>query len=195
MLCNYRQNLVLIVLSSIVSVQSVPKFDEAGWILFLLSIHHGFNKLRMRSYRFVPSSFSFLNKAAKAQDQIAMPSSHVNVKPDEPTKRIAPDTNEISDRNHDPRFGFTSVGTTGSVNIIIFQRCSNKMKEGNILGICCITLCRTGQNRLGWFNFRCNFRSRFDSYNSKNSLLTVRIVRNVCEKWVSSYVISSNHTI
>ncbi|XP_024882135.1 uncharacterized protein LOC112461212 [Temnothorax curvispinosus] len=68
-----------------------PKFDDGG---------------------FVPSSISYMEKQAKAQDQVAMPSSQIK-QHNEPSKRES-ETNDIVDRGQEARFGFTNVGGTGS---------------------------------------------------------------------------------
>ncbi|XP_012226366.2 uncharacterized protein [Linepithema humile] len=68
-----------------------PKFDDGG---------------------FVPSSISYMEKHGKAEDQIAMPSSQIKQR-DETPKRES-ETNDISDRNQEARFGFTNIGSTGS---------------------------------------------------------------------------------
>lgn len=60
---------------------------------------------------------SYMEKQAKAQDQVAMPSSPIKQR-DELSKRGS-ETNDISDRNQEARFGFTNVGGTGSVSIAI----------------------------------------------------------------------------
>lgn len=71
-------------------VNCSPKFDDGG---------------------FVPSSISYMEKQAKAQDQVAMPS---QVKQhSEPSKRES-ETNDIGDRSQEARFGFTNIGGTGS---------------------------------------------------------------------------------
>ncbi|XP_029174248.1 uncharacterized protein LOC114942925 [Nylanderia fulva] len=67
-----------------------PKFDDGG---------------------FVPSSISYVEKHAKAQDQIAMPSSQV--KQENPPKRES-EMNDVTDRGQEARFGFTNIGSTGS---------------------------------------------------------------------------------
>lgn len=55
-----------------------------------------------------------MEKQAKAQDQVAMPS---QVKQhSEPSKRES-ETNDIGDRSQEARFGFTNIGGTGSVSI------------------------------------------------------------------------------
>lgn len=56
----------------------------------------------------------YMEKAAKSQDQIAMPS-QVNSRT-ETTKRGDTDTNDVTDRSQEPRFGFTNIGSTGSVS-------------------------------------------------------------------------------
>ncbi|XP_011636271.1 uncharacterized protein LOC105426656 [Pogonomyrmex barbatus] len=68
-----------------------PKFDDGG---------------------FVPSSISYMEKQAKAQDQVAMPSSQIKQN-DETSKRDS-EVNDISDRGQEARFGFTNIGGTGS---------------------------------------------------------------------------------
>jgi len=56
-----------------------------------------------------------MEKQAKVQDQIAMPSSHIK-QHDEVSKRES-ETNDIGDRGQEARFGFTNIGSTGSVSI------------------------------------------------------------------------------
>ncbi|XP_076235257.1 uncharacterized protein LOC143179782 [Calliopsis andreniformis] len=87
---NY-QNLILLLFSSVAITGGSPKFDNGG---------------------FVPSSMAYLEKAAKSQDQIAMPS-QVDSR-SETLKRGDTDTNDITDRSQEPRFGFTNIGSTGS---------------------------------------------------------------------------------
>ena len=88
---NFR-NLILLLISSAAVVRSSPKFDDGG---------------------FVPSSMIYLEKSPKSHDQIAMPS-QVDSRSETPTKRGDTDTNDITDRSQEPRFGFTNVGSTGS---------------------------------------------------------------------------------
>jgi len=59
------------------------------------------------SARFVPSSISYMEKQPKAQDQVT-PSQ---------IKQRESETNDITDRNQEARFGFTNIGGTGSVSI------------------------------------------------------------------------------
>ncbi|XP_020277884.1 uncharacterized protein LOC109851822 [Pseudomyrmex gracilis] len=60
---------------------------------------------------FMPSSTSYMEKYAKAQDQIAMPSTQI--KQHDVTSKS--ETNDITDRNQEARFGgFTNIGSTGS---------------------------------------------------------------------------------
>nr|XP_033323855.1 uncharacterized protein LOC117219073 [Megalopta genalis] len=89
MMFNARSLIVLLV-SSVVFVNGSPKYDDGG---------------------FVPSSMIFLERDPKTQDQLAMPS---QVDPRSETKRSESTANDITDRNQEPRFGFTSVGTTGT---------------------------------------------------------------------------------
>lgn len=56
-----------------------------------------------------------MEKQAKAQDQVAMPSSQIK-QHSEASKRES-ETNDIGDRGQEARFGFTNVGSTGSVSI------------------------------------------------------------------------------
>lgn len=56
-----------------------------------------------------------MEKQAKAQDQVAMPSSQIK-QHDEASKRES-ETNDIADRGQEARFGFTNIGGTGSVSI------------------------------------------------------------------------------
>ncbi|XP_033216933.1 uncharacterized protein LOC117172806 isoform X2 [Belonocnema kinseyi] len=67
---------------------------------------------------FVPSSVDYLtNSAPQSQDQLAVASRRSQEGSDvqnSHTKLSPSDTNDISDRNQEPRFGFTNVGGTGS---------------------------------------------------------------------------------
>lgn len=54
-----------------------------------------------------------MEKNGKAEDQIAMPS---QIKQHDVPKRES-ETNDITDRNQEARFGFTNIGSTGSVSI------------------------------------------------------------------------------
>ncbi|XP_019883527.2 uncharacterized protein LOC105252653 [Camponotus floridanus] len=69
-----------------------PKFDDGG---------------------FVPSSISYMEKHAKVQDQIAMPSSQIKQREENPLKRES-EMNDVTDRGQEARFGFTNIGGTGS---------------------------------------------------------------------------------
>ncbi|XP_018300055.1 uncharacterized protein [Mycetomoellerius zeteki] len=71
-------------------VNCSPKFDDGG---------------------FVPSSISYMEKQAKAQDQVAMPS---QIKQHDEASKRESETNDIADRSQEARFGFTNVGSTGS---------------------------------------------------------------------------------
>ncbi|XP_076764758.1 uncharacterized protein LOC143431677 [Xylocopa sonorina] len=82
---------ILFLISSATVVRSNPKFDDGG---------------------FIPSSMIYLGKSAKSQDQIAMPSQVESREAS--TKRADTDTNDITDRNQEARFGFTNLGSTGS---------------------------------------------------------------------------------
>ncbi|CAL7951076.1 unnamed protein product [Xylocopa violacea] len=83
---------ILFLISSAMLVRGNPKFDDGG---------------------FIPSSMIYLEKSAKSQDQIAMPS-QAESRSEASTKRADADTNDITDRNQEPRFGFTNLGSTGS---------------------------------------------------------------------------------
>lgn len=64
----------------------------------------------------MPSSISYvMEKQAKAQDQIAMPS-QINQRVEDASKRDS-EANDITDRNQEARFGFTNIGGTGSVSM------------------------------------------------------------------------------
>ncbi|XP_012275839.1 uncharacterized protein LOC105697258 [Orussus abietinus] len=64
---------------------------------------------------FIPSTGEYLQKSSKAQDQLAMATETRNAEEAQlATKRNSAETNDISDRNQEPRFGFTNVGGTGS---------------------------------------------------------------------------------
>ncbi|XP_014486690.1 PREDICTED: uncharacterized protein LOC106750699 [Dinoponera quadriceps] len=58
---------------------------------------------------FVPSSITYIEKQAKVQDQVAM-TSQINQREETPKR----DSNDITDRNQEARFGFTNIGSTGS---------------------------------------------------------------------------------
>ncbi|XP_050444973.1 uncharacterized protein LOC126848257 isoform X1 [Cataglyphis hispanica] len=70
-----------------------PKFDDGG---------------------FVPSSISYVEKHAKAQDQIAMPSSQIIKQREENPPKRESEMNDVTDRGQEARFGFTNIGGTGS---------------------------------------------------------------------------------
>jgi len=55
-----------------------------------------------------------MEKQAKAQDQVAMPS---QIKQHDETSKRESEMNDIADRSQEARFGFTNVGSTGSVSI------------------------------------------------------------------------------
>lgn len=58
----------------------------------------------------------YLEKNAKSQDQIAMPS-EPRLRSETSTKRSDVDNDvDITDRSQEPRFGFTNLGSTGSVS-------------------------------------------------------------------------------
>lgn len=57
-----------------------------------------------------------MEKVGKAQDQVAMPS-QAEVRTDTSTKHGETTINDISDRNQEARFGFTNIGSSGSVSI------------------------------------------------------------------------------
>lgn len=58
-----------------------------------------------------------MEKVGKAQDQLAMPS-QAEIRMDATTKHgeAAGTINDISDRNQEARFGFTNIGSSGSVS-------------------------------------------------------------------------------
>lgn len=64
----------------------------------------------------MPSSIAYIKKQTKVQDQVAMPS-QINQR--EETLRRDSETNNITDRSQEARFGFTNIGSTGSVNITL----------------------------------------------------------------------------
>lgn len=79
------------------------------------------------NYRFVPSSMIYLEKNGKSQDQIAMPS-ETKLRSESSTRRSDVDDNDITDRSQEARFGFTNLGSTGSVShprvhILVKSRC------------------------------------------------------------------------
>jgi len=55
-----------------------------------------------------------MEKQAKAQDQVAMPS---QIKQHDEMSKRESEMNDIADRSQEARFGFTNVGSTGSVSI------------------------------------------------------------------------------
>ncbi|XP_011697168.1 PREDICTED: uncharacterized protein LOC105455497 [Wasmannia auropunctata] len=85
------QSLTVAISCFAILVNCSPKFDDGG---------------------FMPSSISYMDKQAKAQDQVAMPSSQIK-QHDEASKRES-ETNDIADRGQEARFGFTNIGSTGS---------------------------------------------------------------------------------
>ncbi|KAK2583651.1 hypothetical protein KPH14_009586 [Odynerus spinipes] len=91
MLRNHLYNVIAIIFLA-VHANCVPKYDDRG---------------------FIPSSFAYLEKAGKSQDQVAMPS-QMDVRSDTSTKRGETTINDISDRSQEARFGFTNIGSTGS---------------------------------------------------------------------------------
>ncbi|XP_011052269.1 PREDICTED: uncharacterized protein LOC105144802 [Acromyrmex echinatior] len=88
--CISRSLTVTIISCFAILVNCSPKFDDGG---------------------FVPSSISYMEKQAKAQDQVAMPS---QIKQHDEASKREPETNDIADRSQEARFGFTNVGSTGS---------------------------------------------------------------------------------
>ncbi|XP_043494370.1 uncharacterized protein LOC122519147 [Polistes fuscatus] len=92
MLKHSLNNIIMILVFLAVRANCVPKYDDRG---------------------FIPSSIAYMEKAGKAQDQIAMPS-QAEVRTDTSTKRGETTINEISDRNQEARFGFTNIGSSGS---------------------------------------------------------------------------------
>ncbi|XP_031831282.1 uncharacterized protein LOC116426452 isoform X2 [Nomia melanderi] len=85
-------DLIILLMSSVAVVKGSPKYNDGG---------------------FIPSSMIFLERDPKSQDQVAMPS-HVDPRAETSTKRSDSETNDITDRSQEPRFGFTSVGSTGT---------------------------------------------------------------------------------
>ncbi|XP_043484980.1 uncharacterized protein LOC122512904 [Leptopilina heterotoma] len=68
---------------------------------------------------FIPSSVDYLTKGSpKSRDQLALPSqrsSELSSEAKDSTTKLTPSqANEISDRNQEPRFGFTNLGGTGT---------------------------------------------------------------------------------
>ncbi|XP_014598666.1 PREDICTED: uncharacterized protein LOC106784064 [Polistes canadensis] len=92
MLKHSLNNIGMILVFLAVRANCVPKYDDRG---------------------FIPSSLAYMEKAGKAQDQIAMPS-QAEVRTDTSTKRGETTINDISDRNQEARFGFTNIGSSGS---------------------------------------------------------------------------------
>ncbi|XP_076302405.1 uncharacterized protein LOC143220681 [Lasioglossum baleicum] len=89
---NKIRNLLLFLFSSVAIAEGNPKFDDGG---------------------FIPSSMIYMEKNAKAQDQLAMPS-QAEPRSETSTRRGDVDNNDITDRNQEPRFSFTNLGSTGS---------------------------------------------------------------------------------
>ncbi|XP_017793711.1 PREDICTED: uncharacterized protein LOC108575433, partial [Habropoda laboriosa] len=85
-------NLLLFLISSAMVVIGNPKFNDGG---------------------FVPSSMIYMEKSAKSQDQLAQPS-QLELRSETASKRGDTETNDITDRSQEPRFGFTNLGSTGS---------------------------------------------------------------------------------
>lgn len=64
----------------------------------------------------MPSSADFMDKVDKTEDQVAMPSQSRNADTMSATsKRSVAEENDVSEREQEPRFGFSSIGTTGTV--------------------------------------------------------------------------------
>lgn len=61
---------------------------------------------------------AYLEKAGKSQDQIAIPS-QTAIHSDPSRKLGETVSNDITDRSQEPRFGFTNIGSTGSVSLSI----------------------------------------------------------------------------
>lgn len=80
--------------------------------MYIIWLHYKY----LDQHRFVPSSITYMEKQAKVQDQVAMPS-QINQR-EETTKRDS-ETNDIADRSQEARFGFTNIGSTGSVSNIL----------------------------------------------------------------------------
>lgn len=55
----------------------------------------------------------YMDKNAKSQDQLAMPS-QAELRNETSAKRNDMDSNDITDRSQEPRFSFTNLGSTGS---------------------------------------------------------------------------------
>ncbi|CAK9822722.1 hypothetical protein ANTRET_LOCUS1198 [Anthophora retusa] len=85
-------NLVPVLIFSALVVAGNPKFDDGG---------------------FIPSSMIYMEKSGKSQDQLALPS-QLELRSETASKRGDTETNDITDRNQEPRFGFTNLGSTGS---------------------------------------------------------------------------------
>ncbi|XP_066595083.1 uncharacterized protein [Prorops nasuta] len=83
---------ICLVFFLIASAHCGPKYDDGG---------------------FLPSSLTYLEKtkASKAEDQVAMAS---QVEQNGPARRVETETNDITDRSQEPRFGFTNIGAAGS---------------------------------------------------------------------------------
>ncbi|KAG7200197.1 hypothetical protein KM043_000629 [Ampulex compressa] len=86
-------NILLILILRTIATNGSPKFDDGG---------------------FLPSSMAYLEKSGKAQDQVAMASSQGDSRGETSTKRGDAETNDITGREQEPRFGFTNIGSTGS---------------------------------------------------------------------------------
>ncbi|XP_015522555.2 uncharacterized protein LOC107226306 [Neodiprion lecontei] len=94
--------------------ECVPKFESGGG--------------------FFPSSGGFMSKADKMDDQVAMPSETRSVDAStETSKRSIAEKNDMSDRDQEPRFGFTSVGATGTGYGGISNYAPAKVDLGGIL--------------------------------------------------------------
>lgn len=121
------------------------------------------NTIIVLLFRFVPSSMVYLEKNGKSQDQIAMPS-QVELRSETSTKRGDTESNSIMDRSQDARFGFTNLGTTGSVSQFSLMKISyvrsKKMRIRACTGLRGINLC-AHEDRLGWPTIRRHYRNRF----------------------------------
>ncbi|CAK9813362.1 hypothetical protein ANTQUA_LOCUS7596 [Anthophora quadrimaculata] len=85
-------NFVSLLIFSALVVAGNPKFDDGG---------------------FIPSSMIYMEKSGKSQDQLALPS-QLELRSETASKRGDTETNDITDRSQEPRFGFTNLGSTGS---------------------------------------------------------------------------------
>ncbi|XP_012256222.3 uncharacterized protein LOC105686176 [Athalia rosae] len=100
------------------AIQCVPKFESGGG--------------------FMPSSVDFMRKSDNTEDQVAMPSQSRSTEAASPEsgetlKRSVAEENDVSNREQEPRFGFTNIGTTGTGYGGVSSYAPTKVDLGGVL--------------------------------------------------------------